>query len=74
MLEQVNVGLFSDRQRKRLDRLVEEGNETADEAFDRWIRLLRWQSRSHDVGRPPVLNHGSGWGTYLQDADSAKRF
>ena len=35
-LEHVDVGLFSDAARRRLDNLVDQGKHTASAAFDRW--------------------------------------
>ncbi|MBX9601865.1 MAG: hypothetical protein K2X35_12705 [Bryobacteraceae bacterium] len=57
-----------------LNRLASYGQQLASYAFDRWVRVLRWQTRIFEIGQPQIDNAESGWGTYLQDASSGRRF
>lgn len=67
------VDLFSANQRKGLDKQAERYGEIAAEAFDLWIRTLRWKCRSSLIGRPAIQGFETAWGTYLLDDCSKKR-
>jgi len=49
----------------QLNRIAEKNTNIAEKALDRWMRTLRWKCNDSSIGRPEVLGHGSGWGTYL---------
>lgn len=45
--------------------IAEAHNSLAESAYNLWIRVLRWKSDDSAIGRPEVVGHKSGWGTYL---------
>lgn len=65
--------LFSENQRKGLDKQAERFGEIAEKVFDLWIRTLRWKCQNSAIGRPEIYGFGTGWSTYLVDESSKKR-
>ena len=39
----------------------------AGDAFEYWLRILRWRCNRGWIGRPEIQGFESGWGTYLKD-------
>lgn len=68
------VDLVSKEQQTQLDGLRDRHGGVADEAFDRWVRALRWKSGRGWIARPEIHGSDSGWGTYLLDRDTKRRF
>jgi hypothetical protein len=60
-------------QQEQLDALAEAHASIAEKAFNLWTRILRWKSGDSGVGRPEVIGHESGWGTYLVAESTRKR-
>ena len=58
----------------QLDTLGSNYGALAEQAFSFWIRMLRWKSNSSWIGRPSIQGSASGWGTYLFEPVSQKRF
>jgi hypothetical protein len=46
----------------------------AENAFDAWLRVLRWKSNNGHIGRPILVGPESGWGTYLIEENTGHRF
>lgn len=61
---------FSDEEQKRLDKVAEQHQSTAEKAFNYWIRIVRWVCDDSRIGRDQVEDFRSGWSTYLIDAES----
>jgi len=57
------IDLLSEEQRDSLDQMGESYAKFANEAFDRWIRILRWKSNNGSIVRPEF--HGFESGSYL---------
>lgn len=68
------VDLLSKEQRTRLDRIMNSHIDFADEAFDRWIRILRWKSGNGSIARSEIHGLESGWGTHLLNGTTKRRF
>jgi hypothetical protein len=68
------VDLLSKEQRNRLDQIRNSHTDFAHEAFDRWIRILRWKSNNGSIARPEIQGFESGWGTYLLNGATKQRF
>jgi hypothetical protein len=66
--------LFSESRQKHLDNLASQHGVLAEEAFDLWIRIVRWKTNSSGIGRPEIHGASSGWSTYLFDLATQKRF
>ena len=62
--------LFSDEEQKRLDKVAERHQSTAEKAFEYWIRIVRWVCDDSRIGRDRVEDFRSGWRTSLIDAES----
>ena len=62
--------LFSDEEQKRLNKVAEQHQSTAEKAFEYWIRIVRWVCDDSRIGRDQVEDFRSGWSTYLIDAES----
>lgn len=56
-----------------LDSLAKEYGEISKIAFEYWVSLLRYASRSHRICRNISIGSESGWSEYLMEADSGKR-
>lgn len=65
--------LFSSSQQKSLDKQTQKYGQIAENAFDLWIRTLRWQCRKSCIGRPEIQGHETGWTTYLIDENTNHR-
>jgi hypothetical protein len=68
------VDLLSKEQQIQLDRIMNCHADFADEAFDRWIRILRWKSGNGSIARPEIHGLESGWGTHLLNGTTKRRF
>lgn len=68
------VDLLSKEQQAQLNRIMKSHSEFADEAFDHWVRILRWKSGNGSIARPEIHGLGSEWGTHLLDSASKQRF
>lgn len=68
------LDLISEQQRPQLVQILESHKELANEAFDRWIRILRWKSNSSSIARPEIHGFDSGQGNYLFDGSTKQRF
>jgi hypothetical protein len=68
------VDLLSKEQQTQLDKIMNSHTDFADEAFDRWIRILRWKSGNGSIARPEIHGLDSGWGTNLLDSATKRRF
>jgi len=68
------VDLLSKEQQTQLDKIMNSHTDFADEAFDRWIRILRWKSGNGSIARPEIHGLDSGWGTHLLDSATKQRF
>lgn len=66
--------LLSVEQQKQLDEITKRHGDVSYEAFDRWIRTLRWKSGNGSIGRPEIHGFESGWSTYLLNDATKKRF
>lgn len=64
--------LFSENQQNSLNMEANKYNEVAKNAFDVWLRTLRWKCNSSEIGRPEIDNFETGWSTYLVDKASKK--
>jgi hypothetical protein len=64
--------LVSEEHQTRLNNLCYMYEDIAKEAFDLWIRILRWKTNNGSIGRPEVVGSSSGWGTYLLDLEKEK--
>ncbi|MFZ5859076.1 MAG: hypothetical protein ACOYZ6_19785 [Chloroflexota bacterium] len=65
--------LLSTESQNRLDKIATEHGRVAEQAFNYWIGIIRWQSGSSAIGRPEIRSFKSGWGTYLRDEATRKR-
>lgn len=68
------IDLLSEKQRTHLDQIGDSHIEFANEAFDRWIRILRWKSNNYSIARPDIHGFESGWGTHLLNGATKRRF
>jgi len=67
------VDLLSKKQLTQLNRIMKSHTNLAAEAFDRWIRILRWKSNNGSIARPEFHGFESGWGTYLLNGATKRR-
>jgi hypothetical protein len=67
--------LFTESERKRLDKLIDDFSALAVDAFRYWLSVLRWKSGVGHIGEPQVkyADHSSG-GAALQDSATGHRF
>jgi len=68
------VDLLSKEQGTQLDNTINSHTYFADDAFDWWIRILRWKSGNGSIARPEIHGLHSGWGTHLLDSATKHRF
>jgi len=68
------MDLLSRKQRTQLDQILDSHTEFANEAFDRWIRILRWKSNNDSIARPEIHGLESGWGNYLCNGATKQPF
>jgi len=66
--------LLSEQQQSRLVQILKSHQELANQAFDRWIRIVRWKSNHGSIARPEIHGFDSGQGSYLIDATTKQRF
>jgi len=64
--------LFAEQQQEYLNKLTSNYGKIARQAFDYWIRLVRWKADSWRLGLPEISGEETGWGTYLQEKNSRK--
>ena len=64
----------SDEQVKRLNALSDEYATLTGQAFEYWLRVVRWKSEDPSIGSPAVQGFRSGWSTYLISPKSNHRF
>ena len=67
------VDLVSKEQRTQLDEMTKSHGGLADEAFDWWVRVLRWKSGKGWIARPEIHGSDSGWGPCLLDRATKRR-
>jgi hypothetical protein len=65
--------LLSTESQNRLDKIATEHGRVAEQAFNCWIEIIRWQTGSSAIGRPEIRSFKSGWVTYLRDEATRKR-
>jgi len=53
---------------------VDSNRQIALDAFDYWVRVMRWVSKDPSIGRPEMRGVTSGWPTYLVQARTGKEF
>ncbi len=70
----VNLSLFSKKERQRLDHLSHNYSQILDEAFQYWIDVLRWKSGIPTLCHFVFNRQRTAWGTYLVDANDKRRF
>ena len=66
--------LFPENHRKSLEGLAESYGKTAREAFNLWLRTLRWKCMKGYIAQPEIHGIETGGSTYLLTADTKKRF
>ena len=66
--------LFSEQEQKELNDTADAHKLIAGRAFEYWIRVVRWKCMNSSIGRPERHNYESGWGTYLIDDISTKKY
>ncbi len=44
----------------------------AGDAFEYWVRIMRWRCNRGWIGRPEIQGFESGWGTYLKDRSTGQ--
>lgn len=65
--------LLSKEEATRLDNVTEEQRTIADAAFERWLRVMRWHTRTSALGRLHGRAHTVNWGTDLLEKSTGKR-
>lgn len=60
------------KKQKQLNQLAVIYGYIAEQAFDLWVRTLRWKSGDGSICRPKFTGYESGWATYLI-ADSSRK-
>ena len=65
--------LLSTESQNRLDKIATEHGRVAEQAFNFWVGVIRWQTGSSAIGRPEIRSFKLGWGTYLRDEVTCKR-
>lgn len=63
--------LLSGEEQKDLNDLAQQYRSLAIQAFEYWLRIVRWITDDHRIGRPEVNKSDSGWRTYLVEAESS---
>lgn len=59
-------------EQKRVHDTLEDCGETARRAFQFWLRIFRWKSRSGLIGRPATENLDEKWGLAFVDAKTGE--
>ncbi|UPK40864.1 hypothetical protein IVB18_50545 (plasmid) [Bradyrhizobium sp. 186] len=58
----------------KLDTLTQEAGDTLKRAFEHWLRVLRWKSRTGSIGEPQIKYAGpDGGGSFLTERATQKR-
>lgn len=65
--------ILSDSRQAQLNHVALTYTGIAEDAFGLWIRVLRWKSDNSEIGRPRIIGHKSGWGTYLLAKETNNR-
>jgi len=65
--------VLSEGKQAHLNQLAKSYSGIAKEAFETWIRFLRWKSDNSSIGRPRVIGYESGWSTYLVAEETNNR-
>jgi len=65
--------ILNDQEVSQFNSIVTNYRAIADEVFEFWLNVLRWQSRMGAIGRPHIRDYHSGWSTYLIDDESRNR-
>jgi hypothetical protein len=73
-LGRVNDSLFSASRREQLRRTMKRPSAIAEDALDRWLRILRWKTVNAAIGQWQHIGNKSGWSAYLYDSATRKRF
>jgi hypothetical protein len=69
----VNHALFSEQQQKRLGNLADWYGSVARQAFDLWIRTLRWKADDFWIGSPAAIVVVTGSRTELRERGTPNR-
>lgn len=64
--------IISPHAQQRLELLSKSTGQIALEAFDLWIRCVRWKTGFARFGRAAIVGPETGWSTYLSDASTGK--
>lgn len=67
------VDILTQQQVASLDQCADESHNLALKAFEFWIRMLRWRTELHLIGRDEPDSPETGWSTYLVDVQTDKR-
>lgn len=70
----VDVSLFTQSQRERLNKAAARLSNVADSAFEHWIAVLRWQANNPFIRPPFGPNESISFGAYLFEKSTRKRF
>jgi hypothetical protein len=73
-LGKIDDSQFPDRRREQIRRMMKQPSVIADDALDRWLRILRWKTVNAAIGQRQLIGHESGWSAYLCDSASRKKF
>jgi hypothetical protein len=66
-------GLLEDSEQATLNTICEENSRTAIEAYEYWLSVLRWSTKSFRIGRTAVVDNASGWNPTLCAVNHNKR-
>lgn len=64
--------LFTNAEQKELFSILNKYNEIAEQAFDYWVRHIRWKFDNGSIARPLLHGHESGWGPALESTQKVK--
>ena len=64
---------FSNEEQSYLDNVAKQCRRTAEDAYDLWVRTLRWKCDNSGIGRFEIQGPESGWDTYLIDKPTGNR-
>ena len=63
----------TEKEQIRLEELATTAGRIALEAFDLWIRCVRWKTGVGRFGQAATVGPETGWGTHLRDVSTGKR-
>lgn len=69
----VDVSLFDENSRKKLNNVTNEYAEISDRALQYWLEILRWSTGYPFIGKQFSHANKSGWGTYLINESTENR-